>query len=168
MYIYITRKCQTQIAEGRISDSQLTSVLIFIFLVRVKFKGLLVDHLLQNFFCWLKVIPGPIKRLLTLWLGLFIVQPLKIGMLQALLNCVALLRVENKHLAQQVQSNWVSFGIERAPALFVAFGQFSDIFASKIISNESHILTRGCTEHCYSPLDLVEIIITREKRSAAE
>ena len=73
-----------------------------VFLIRMKFERLLVDHLLKDFLRRLEIIPGPIKWLLTLRLSFFVVQALEIWVLQALLDCVAFLRVENKHFPEEI------------------------------------------------------------------
>lgn len=70
-----------------------------VFLVWVEFERLLVDHFLKDLLGRLEVIPGPIEGLLAFGLGFFIMKALEVGMLQALLYCVALLWVEHEHLA---------------------------------------------------------------------
>jgi hypothetical protein len=82
-----------------------------VLLVRVKLEGLLVYHLLQDFLSRLEIIPSPIKRLFALWLSFLIMESFKVWVLEALLDCVALLGVEDQHLAQKVKGNWVSFGV---------------------------------------------------------
>jgi hypothetical protein len=62
--------------------------------IRVKLEGLLIHHLLQNFLSRLKIVPGPIERLLALGLGFLIVETLEVGMVKALLDCVTFLWVE--------------------------------------------------------------------------
>lgn len=135
-----------------------------VFLVRVKFEGLLVYHLLQDFFGRLEIVPGPIKRLLALWLGFLIMKSFKVWVLETLLDCVALLGVEDQHLAEKVEGNWVRLGVQGRPRLLVALGQLTDVFPCKVITNKCHILSSGCAKHGNGSLDLVKIVVSGEQR----
>ena len=145
-----------------------TSILIIIFLIGMEFKRLLVDHFLENFFRRLKVIPGPIERLLTLWLCLFVMQAFEIGMFKALFDCITFLGVENKHFTKQIKCDRVGLRIERTPTLLVTLRQLPDVFASEVISNESHVFAGGCAEHSNSPLDLIEVVVTGKEWSTSK
>lgn len=83
-----------------------------VFLVGVELEGLLVDHLLQEIPSRLEVIPGPVEWLLAFRLSFLIVQAFEIGVLETLLDCVALFRVEDEHLAQEVEGHRVCLGVE--------------------------------------------------------
>lgn len=80
--------------------SILELVLDFFFALRVEFQGLVPDHLLQAFLCWLEVIPTPIEWLLTLGLDLLIVQAFEVRVFKALLDGVPFFGVENQHFSK--------------------------------------------------------------------
>lgn len=85
----------------------------------VEFKRFFPNHCLEKFLSWLKIIPGPVKWIVALWLGFLIVKTFKVWMFQTLLHCVPLLRVEYQHFSKKIQSHWVSFGVKTGPTLLV-------------------------------------------------
>jgi hypothetical protein len=134
-----------------------------VLLVRVKLEGLLVYHLLQDFLGRLEIVPSPIKWLLALWLGFLIMKSFEIWVLEALLDCVALLGIEDQHLTQKIEGHWVRLGVQGRPGLLVAFGQLTNVFSCKIITNKSHILSSGCAKYGNSSLNLIKIVVTGEQ-----
>ena len=47
----------------------------------MEFERLVPDHLLQDLFGGLEVIPAPIERLFAFWLNLLVVQAFEVGVL---------------------------------------------------------------------------------------
>lgn len=84
-------------------------------------------------------------------------------MFEALLDCVSLLRVENKHLTKKVQSNRIGLRIKRCPTLFVSLWQFPDIFTSEIVTYKCHILVSWCSQYSDCSFNLIKIVVTWEK-----
>jgi len=89
-------------------------------------------------------------------------------MFQALLHYVPLFWVEYQHFTQEIQGNRVCLWIEASPALFISFGQLSNVFTSQVISNESHVFVGWSTEHGNRSFDLIKVVVTREKRCSSK
>jgi hypothetical protein len=95
-------------------------------------------------------------------------KALEVRVLQALLHSVALFRVEYQHLSKQIERHRIGFRVETRPALLIALYLFADVLASKVVANETHVLVRRSAQHCNSPFDLVEVVISREKGCPAK
>jgi hypothetical protein len=134
----------------------------------MEFKRFVPDHCLQQLFCWLKIIPCPIKRIFALWLRFLIMQSLEVWVLQALFYGVSFFRIKNKHLSKQIQGHRVGFWVKRCPGLLVSFWQLSNVFPCQVVSNKCHIFMSRCSEHCDSPLDLIKIIVSWEQWCSAQ
>lgn len=134
----------------------------------MELERLFPDHGLQQILGRLEVVPGPVEGFVALRLHLLVVEALKVGVLEALLHSVALLRIEYQHLAQEIQSHRVGLGIKTSPALLVALRQLADVLSRKLVTDEGHVLVRRGTQDGDSSLDLVEVVVTREEGCAAK
>ena len=133
----------------------------------MKLQALRIDHVLQNILGGLELVPSPIEGVVAFRLCLLVVEPLKVRVLQALLHSVSLFWVENEHFSEQVQSNWVSFRVQRRPGLLISLGQLSNVLASKIVTNKGHVLRCGGSQHGNGSLNLIQGIVSWEKRGSA-
>lgn len=77
----------------------------------------IVDHVLEQIFGGLEVVPAPVETLLADDLLLLVMQAIEVGVSQALLNSIPLVRVERQHLGQQICSRWFDIGEQFLPAL---------------------------------------------------
>ncbi len=100
---------------------------------------------MEDVFGGLEVVPSPVE-----WLGALVVakadvyeQLLEVGMLEAILDRVSLLRVEHQHLLEQTVSVRICLWEDLLEDLLVAFWQFSDVFAGKLVSDEGHVIVGG-------------------------
>ena len=134
--------------------------------LRVEFERLLVDHILEDLLRWLEIVPCPVECFLALRLSLLIMKSFEVGVLQTLLDRVALLRVENQHFREKVQRYRVRLWIQRLPRLLVALREFANVFPRKVIANKGHVFTSRGSEHSYSTLDLIQVVVTGEEWSS--
>ena len=61
-------------------------------------------------------------------------------MLQAVLNRVAFLRVENEHLLKQAMSVGVRLREDLLHCLLVPLGQLTNVSSGKVIADEAHVV----------------------------
>jgi hypothetical protein len=86
-------------------------------------QAFLVDHILQQIFSGLKIIPIPVKHLFAYDLLLLVVQSVEVGMRQALFHSVSLVRIKSQYFGQQVCSYGLYVGKQFLPALPGSFRQ---------------------------------------------
>lgn len=130
-------------------------LLAFFLTLWMELQGLIPDHSLEKLFGWLKVVPAPVEWLLAFRLHLFVVQPFKVWVLQALLDRVPLLWIEYQHFTKEIQGDRVRLWIEAGPALFISFGQLSDVFTCQVVANECHVFVSWGAEDSNGSFDLV-------------
>lgn len=134
----------------------------------MEFERFVPDHLLEDFFGWLEVVPAPIEGLFAFGLYLFVVQAFEVRVLQALFYCVPLFGIEDEHLAQQVQSHWVSFRVKTGPTLLISFWQFSNVFSREVVPNKCHVFVRRRSQNSDCSLNLIQVVVSREEGSPSQ
>ena len=67
--------------------------------LRVELERFFPYHVLEAFFGWLEVVPGPVEGLVALGLSFFVVESLEVWVLQTLFYSVALFWIKYQHLA---------------------------------------------------------------------
>lgn len=133
-------------------------------------QGFVPDHFLELVLGGLEVVPGPVEGLKALVVGQVDIDEklFEVGVLEAVLDGVALLGVEHQHLLKQAVSVRVRLGEDLLHSLLVALGQLADVASGQIISNEGHVVRGGCTQYRNSSLDLIQIVVSWEKRRATQ
>lgn len=86
----------------------------------MELQGLVEDHVLQDILGRLEVVPRPVKLLRSFDDGLVVFVGVEVRMHKALLDRVALLRVEHQHLAQQLKCRWIRLREDSLERLLVA------------------------------------------------
>lgn len=127
----------------------------------------LPDHALKLLACRLEVVPSPVEGLDALVVREVDIdeQFLEVGVLQAVLNSIALLRIEHQHLLQQAVSVGVGLGENLFHTLLVALGELADVLARQVVADKAHVVARRCAQHRDRALDLVQVVVTWEEGS---
>ena len=76
-------------------------------------------------------------------------------MLQAILDRVPLLRIENQHLLKQAMGIWVGLREDLFHRLFVSLRKFANVAPGQIVTDEAHVVGGGRAENRNRALDLV-------------
>ena len=101
-------------------------------------KGLVPDHLLQELLRRLEVIPRPVERRGALVVRKFNIdeQLFEVWMLEAVLDGVPLLRIEDEHLLKETVSVGVCLREDLFHCLLVSLRKFPDVLPGKIVTNK--------------------------------
>jgi len=120
-------------------------------------KGFVPDHILKLVLGGFEVVPSPVERLYALIISQVDIDKelLEIGMLEAILHGVPLLRIKHKHLLEQAVSIGICFGENLFHSLLVAFGELTDVAACEVVTNEGHVIRSWCSENSNCSLDLI-------------
>ena len=83
-------------------------------------------------------------------------------MLKAILDRIALFRVEHKHLLEQAVRVGIGLREDLLHALLVAFRELADVLSGQVITNKAHVVTVWSAKHSNCSFDLIKVIVTRE------
>lgn len=89
-------------------------------------------------------------------------------MFQAVLDSVPLFWVENQHLLQQAVSVRIGLGEDFLHGLLVSLWQLADVLSSQVIADKAHVVAIWRAQDSNRALNLIEIVIAREKWRAAQ
>jgi hypothetical protein len=122
---------------------------------------------LQNILGRFERIPFPIENFIRFFAGLIHVV-FEVHVIEAFFYGITFVRVEHQHFSEQVESSRVGVRVNLVPFLLASLGLFTQEFALTFSYNEFFVFLSWGSKNANSSLNLIKIVVAREKGSSAK